>query len=90
MREPKKGEQLRFAATLRPPVCDREPAELDEPRLIGMKVQSKTSEPHLEIGKELLCLMPMLVLITGYGPDDSGAVNRVQHCRTAINTSLPI
>ena len=44
MREPKKGEQYRVPATLSPPVCDREPAELDEPRLVG----------------ELLCLMPML------------------------------
>ena len=25
-----------------------------------MKIESKTSEPHLEIGKELLCFVPVL------------------------------
>jgi len=35
------------------------PTELDEPRLIGMKVQSKASESCLEISKELLCLVPV-------------------------------
>ena len=41
-------------------VRNRGPTKLDEPRLVGMKVQSKTSEPCLEIGKELLCLVPVL------------------------------
>jgi hypothetical protein len=36
------------------------PTKLDEPRLIGMKIQSKTSEPRIEIGKELLRFVPML------------------------------
>ena len=36
------------------------PTKLDKPRLIGMKIQSKTSEPRLEIGKELLRFVPML------------------------------
>jgi hypothetical protein len=38
----------------------RDHAKLDEPRLLGMKIQSKTSEPLLKIGKELLCFVPML------------------------------
>src|SRR5208283_6243782 len=41
-------------------VRNRVPTKLDEPRLIGMKIQSKTSEPRLEVGKELLRFVPML------------------------------
>jgi len=41
-------------------VRNRGPAKLDEPRLVGMKVQSEASEPRFEIGKELLCLVPVL------------------------------
>jgi hypothetical protein len=36
------------------------PAELNEPRLVGVKIQSIAGEPRLEIGKELLCLLPVL------------------------------
>jgi hypothetical protein len=41
-------------------VRNRGPTKLDEPRLVGMKVQSKAGEPRFEIGKELLCLVPVL------------------------------
>ena len=60
MREPKEMERLRFAETPSVTVRNRGPAKLDEPRLVGMKVQSKASEPRLEICKELLCLVPVL------------------------------
>ena len=60
MREPEEIERLRFAETPSVTVRNRGPTKLDEPRLVGMKVQSKTSEPRLEIGKELLCLVPVL------------------------------
>ena len=36
------------------------PPKLDEPRLFGVKTQSKTSEPRFEVGKELLCFVPIL------------------------------
>ena len=35
------------------------PPKLDEPRLFGVKTQSKTGEPRLEVGKELLCFVPV-------------------------------
>jgi hypothetical protein len=60
MLEPEEVERLRFAEASSAAVRNRVPTKLDEPRLIGMKIQSKTSEPRLEIGKELLCFVPML------------------------------
>jgi hypothetical protein len=60
VREPKEVERLRFAETPSASIRNRGPAELDEPRLIGMKGESEAREPRLEIAKELLCLMSML------------------------------
>ena len=51
---------LRFTEASSAAVRNRVPTKLDEPRLIGMKIQSKTSEPRLEIGKELLRFVPVL------------------------------
>jgi Transposase len=36
------------------------PPKLDERRLLGMKISVQTSEPRLEVGKELLCFVPVL------------------------------
>ena len=52
--------RLRLTEASGAAVRNRVPTKLDEPRLLGMKVQSKTSEPLLEIDKELLCFVPML------------------------------
>src|SRR4029077_1036085 len=53
-------ERLRLTEASSTAVRNRVPTKLDEPRLIGMKVQTKASEPRLEIGKELLCFVPVL------------------------------
>src|SRR5271155_1089205 len=45
MREPKEVERLRFAEASSAAVRNRIPTKLDKPRLIGMKSQSKGSEP---------------------------------------------
>src|ERR1700687_4248780 len=82
MLEPQEVERLRFAEASSAAVRNRVPTKLDEPRLIGMKIQSKTSEPRLEIGKELLRFVPMLKA------DDS--VVRVAHrTHVASGASLP-
>jgi hypothetical protein len=60
MREPKEVERLRLAETQRTPARDSAPTKLDQPRLVGMKRQSKARKPHFEIGKELLRLMLVL------------------------------
>src|SRR6202035_243768 len=53
-------ERLRLAEASSAAVRNCVPPKLDEPRLLGMKIQAKTSEPRLEVGKELLCFVPML------------------------------
>jgi hypothetical protein len=60
MLEPEEVERLRLTEASSAAVRNRVPTKLDEPRLIGMKVQAKASEPYLEIGKELLCFVPVL------------------------------
>src|ERR1700722_3704296 len=60
MLEPWEVKRLRFAEASSTAVRNRVPTKLDEPRLIGMKIQSKTCEPRLEIGKELLRFVPVL------------------------------
>jgi hypothetical protein len=49
-----------LAATSSMPLRNRKPAELDEPRLVGMKGEPEACEPGLKIGKEPLCLVLML------------------------------
>jgi hypothetical protein len=60
----------------------RKPAKLNKPRLIGMKVQSKASEPRLEISKELLCFVPMLKA-------DDGIVRVAHDDHVAFGAALP-
>src|ERR1700730_15167099 len=60
MLEPQEVERLRLAEASSAAVRNCVPPKLDEPRLLGMKIQAKTSEPRLEVGKELLCFVPML------------------------------
>jgi hypothetical protein len=82
MLEPEEVERLRFAEASSAAVRNRVPTKLDEPRLIGMKIQSKTSEPRLEIGKELLCFLPVL--------EANDGVVRVAHDNNvASGASLP-
>ena len=64
------------------PVRNRVPTKLDKPRLIGMKIQSKTSEPCPEISKELLRFVPMLEA-------DDGVVRLAHDNNVARGTSLP-
>src|SRR5262245_56984810 len=82
VREPKEMERLRFAEAPSMTVRNRGPTKLDEPRLVGMKVQSEASEPGLEIGKELLCLMPMLEA-------DNGVVRIAHDNHVSGGASLP-
>jgi hypothetical protein len=60
MREPQEVERLRLAETLSMPIRNCGSAELDEPRLVGMKGEPEACEPCLKTGKELLCFVPML------------------------------
>src|SRR5215813_8530110 len=58
--EAEKVERLRVAEASSTSVRSREPPELDEPRLVGMKREPETGEPHLEVCKELLCFVPCM------------------------------
>ena len=60
MREAEKVERLRIAEASSASVRNREPPELKEPRLVGMKGEPEACEPHLEVCKELLCFVPVL------------------------------
>src|SRR5271169_1896991 len=82
MREPQEVERLRLAETLSMPICNCGSAELDEPRLVGMKGEPEACEPCLKIGKELLCFVPML--------EADDRVVRIAHDNNvACGTSLP-
>ena len=82
MREPKEVERLRLAEAPSVSVCDREPTELDEPRLIRMKCEPEACEPCLEIDKELLRLMPMLEA-------DNGVIRITNDNHVAGGVTLP-
>ena len=64
------------------PVGNRVPTKLDKPRLIGMKIQSKTSEPRPEISKELLRFVPLL-------ETDDGVIRIAHDDHVASGASLP-
>jgi hypothetical protein len=82
MREPEEIERLRLAETPSMPIRNCRSAELDEPRLVGMKGEAEASEPCLEIGKELLCLVLMLKA-------DDGVVRIAHDNNVAGGASLP-
>ena len=82
MREPEEVERLWLAETPSLPVRNCGSAELDEPRLVGMKGEAKACEPCLEIGKELLCLVLMLKA-------DDGVVRIAHDNNVARGASLP-
>ena len=82
MRKPEEVERLRLAETPSMPIRNCGSAKLDEPRLVGMKGEPKACEPCLEIGKELLCLVPMLKA-------DDGVVRIAHDNNVASSTSLP-
>ena len=58
------------------------PAELDEPRLVGMKGKPEACEPRFKVGEELLCLVPMLEA-------DDGVIRIAHDNNVARGVSLP-
>ena len=64
------------------PICYRGPAELDEPRLVRVNGEPEVCEPCLEIGKEPLCLVPML-------ESDDRVIPIAHDNNVARGTSLP-
>ena len=54
VREPKKVERLRLPEATCRPTCGREPAELDQARLVGVQFQTELREPLAQVGEELL------------------------------------
>ena len=81
MREPEEVERLRLAETPSLPIRNCGSAELDEPRLVGMKDETEACEPCLEIGKELLRLVLMLKA-------DDGVVRIAHDNHVAVGASL--
>src|SRR4051812_39131188 len=53
VREPQEPERLRLPDSPRRSPLDREAAELDETRLVGMQLQGKLREPLTKIAEEL-------------------------------------
>src|SRR5258705_606155 len=60
MREPKELERLRLAEPTRCAIPGGVPAELDQPRLLGVQLQTEFREPVAKVSPELLCVFPML------------------------------
>src|SRR5438309_10980367 len=60
MREPKELERLRLAEPTRCAIPGGVPPELDQPRLLGVQLQTEFREPVAKVSPELLCVFPML------------------------------
>jgi hypothetical protein len=54
MREPQERETFRFSLSPRLPVAPSEPAELDQPRLLGMELQPELCQPFLKLPRKLV------------------------------------
>jgi hypothetical protein len=57
---PRNLEGLRLAEATRPSTFSGEPAELDQPRLLGRQLQAELRQPSAKIGQEALSLIPIL------------------------------
>ena len=60
MREPKKRERFRFAFSTLLPSPLREPTELDQSRLLRMKLQLEVRQTFPKLSQEPLCVLTML------------------------------
>jgi hypothetical protein len=60
MREPQKRETFRLPLPSRLPVSPRQPAKLDQPRFLRMKLQPELRQPLLKLSQKALCLGPVL------------------------------
>ena len=81
MRKPEEVERLRLAETPSMSIRNCGSAKLDEPRLAGMEGEPEACEPCLEIGQELLCLVPVLEA-------DNGVIRIAHYNNVARGTSL--
>ena len=80
VREAQKGERLRFAQPSLPSVLSREPSELDEPGLVRVQFQFKTSKPLLQVVQKSLRVLLVLKTrheIIGVPHDDCVAFDLV-------------
>ncbi len=60
MGEPEKIERFRFSQLTQPPVAGREPAKLNQPRLLWVQFQAELQESLLQLCQELFRVKPML------------------------------
>src|ERR1039458_6234227 len=60
VREPEELERLRLAEPTRCAIPGGVPSELDQPRLLGVQLQTEFSEPVAKVSPELLGVFPML------------------------------
>src|SRR6266540_1977821 len=77
MREAQKPERLRLAESPRLPSLGREPAELDQARLLGGQLQAELRKPAAKLGEEPLGVITMLEaddVVVGETHDDHIAV----------------
>src|SRR6266545_5550794 len=75
MREAQKPERLRLAESPRLPSLGREPAELDQARLLGRQLQVELRKPAAKLGEEPLGVITVLEadnVVVGEAHDDHG------------------
>jgi hypothetical protein len=60
VREPKKRERLRFSLSTLLSIYLREPTELDQSRLLRMKLQLEVRQTFPKLSQEPLCVLTML------------------------------